>query len=88
MNWRLFFSALFRFLLPIARSIGRQLSREVLETALEFAVQAATHRDWSNGQKRVWVAEQIRQWAIATGYPLADSVINLAIELAVRRLKG
>lgn len=75
------------FIKPVFISLGASASKALLELALEYVREAATRSDWSNEQKRAWVAEKIREANITSGNPLADSVVNLVIEMAVSRLK-
>ena len=46
------------------------------------------HPDWTGEQRRVWALDALRQWTVDAGQPTPESTLNLAIELAVTKLKG
>jgi len=76
------------FIRPIFTKVGVTVTRHLFSVAMEYVAEAATKTDWKPEQKRAWVAEQLQKEDFGTGYPIADSLINFAIEVAVQRLKG
>lgn len=74
------------FLAPIAASSAGKLLDQVLPIALGVVADVAKTRDLPNA-KRDAAYEQLKGAAVAAGIDAGTSVLNLAIELAVQRLK-
>lgn len=67
---------------------ARAKAIELLKDVAVNAVTKLADTDLSNEEKRKAAFEEIKAYAIAKGIAAGDSVINLAIELAVAVVKG
>lgn len=84
-------SWLWDYLKPILTLFLTGAGKNLLEMAFELVQKVATDPTFVSGdpeKRRRWVADQLKQHGITTGTPWADSLINLAIELAVQKLKA
>lgn len=61
---------------------------ELLKDVAVMAVSELATSSLSNEEKRKAAFDRIKQYAIAEGIQAKDSMINLALEMAVNRLKG
>jgi len=76
-----------RFFKPLAKGMLQALLGELADVAIVAVKEAAKMETWTNEEKRKRAFEMIKAEAIASGKELKDSVINLAIELAVQLVK-
>lgn len=76
-----FFTAFLQAFLNVA--VG-----QLNNTVLQIVQNAGSKTDWTNEAKRQEAFSQIKQIALSNGKELRDSTIALAIELAVKILKG
>lgn len=76
------------YLGPVFKIFSQQALSNVLDIAWEFVQAAAVNPDLKSGDaRRLWVAEQLKKHEWIVGNKIADYIINLAIELAVARLR-
>ncbi len=78
---------LLAFVLPILRDSTATLLSSLLPIAMEVVSSLADSQK-TGDQKRSAAVEQIKAAAIQTGIIATASAINLAVELAVAKLKG
>jgi hypothetical protein len=86
-----FLGPLWAVIKPAIIVLGSQAGRTALELATKFVAEAMETPELlaSSGKARAgWVQAKIKEANIDTGNPLADSIINLAIEVAVQRYKA
>lgn len=79
------------YLKPILKIFFTKTGKALLELAVELVQKAAEDPAFVTGdpeKRRRWVAERIKEKNLETGVAWADSVINLAIEIAVQKLKN
>jgi len=76
-----------RFFKPFAKAMLQSLLGELADVAIIAVKEAAKMETWTNEEKRKRAFEMIKAEAIASGKELKDSIINLAIELAVQLVK-
>lgn len=76
------------FIKAALANIGYEIAKDLLNLAQQYIREADQHPEWTGEQKRAWVADQLRNNAIATGNVIADSLINLVIEIALQRVKS
>lgn len=76
------------FLLPVLTSeIQKSLAR-ILPEALKIVSELAQNKDLSGLEKRQQAIDALTKFVKAEGYTVGTSVMNLAIELAVTKLKN
>lgn len=96
MNWtqllRLRATSFWRlYLLPIVQVFTSKSLTALADIAYAFVIEASTNPDFVDGNgddRRKWVADQLKKNDFVTGNKIADNLINIAIELAVARLKN
>ncbi len=82
--WRL-------YLLPIVQIFTSKSLTALADIAYALVVEVSTNPDFLSGggdERRKWVADQLKKNDFVTGNKIADNLINIAIELAVARLKN
>jgi hypothetical protein len=74
------------FIIPILRESAASLLRELLPIAMEVVSSLLTS-DKSGDEKRKLAVERIKDTAVKEGINASNRTINLAIELALAKLK-
>jgi len=85
-----FFNPIMRWLSSFLKELFSALMKEAFAKLLEIAIEVVNdlaNADLSNVEKRQEAYAQIKVKAMAKGLEAKDSLINLAIELCVLRLK-
>ena len=83
---KLYMSKIWTILKPIVKILLTTLFQEVLNIAVGVVTDLAS-TDLSNSEKREAAFDQIKEKLAAEGKEVGSSLINLAIELAVQKLK-
>ena len=83
---KLFVSSVYSFLSPVIDIFMSNIGPILAKLAME-AVKAAASTDLSNKDKREMAFNNIKDWLIKDGIEIGSSMIYLAIEIAVQKLK-
>lgn len=84
---KFYWSQAYQFLLPFIKILMSQLG-EVLTRSAIAAVKTAQESGLSNSEKRDLAFKQIASDMSDAGFTIATSIINLALEAAVTKLKA
>lgn len=84
---KLYMSKIWAIIKPTVMAFLSKAGKEVLEMAMEIVTELSVS-DLASEEKRKAAFEQIKDKLEAEGKVVGTSLINLAIELAVQRLKS
>lgn len=76
---------------PTVLALGSEAGQQALALAEKFVQEAMSDpqlRGRSGKARAAWVQDQVRQASVSTGSPMADSLINVAIEIALQKYKS
>jgi len=79
-------AVIWEFLAPIIKDAAANTLTELLPVALDVVLSLANH-DTSGAEKRELAVKRVKTLAITQGIATTESVVRLAIELAVARMK-
>jgi len=82
------FVAVFKSFLAEALPIAKQIIIGALKEIALAAVTKAQNTDLKNEDKRKQAFAEIKDYAFKKGIEAGDSLINVALELAVQKIKG
>lgn len=85
---RLIFSKLWDFIGPTITILSQAAIQEFTPIAIDAVRAAAQYATDNDEKKRDIAVKQIKDAAKAKGKTLADSVINLLIEMALQKVKA
>jgi hypothetical protein len=84
---KLYWSKIWTYIKPAVMVLLTEVGKRALAIALDVCTQLATS-DLSSSEKRDAAFKQIGDKLAEEGHTAASSLINLAIELAVQKLKA
>lgn len=87
MKWIQIVSFIWAFIKGAVGQVGFEVLKDLLALATDYIKEVAPRTDLTNAEKREWVAKKLRDGALATGNFVADSIINLIIEIAFAGFK-
>lgn len=79
-------SDVWQYIKPMVVLLLTTVGKELMAAAIA-AVTKAAKSGLSNSAKREMAYQQIRSDMVAAGYQAAESAINLALEMAVQKIK-
>lgn len=68
--------------------ISHFVNKDVLSVIESAVIEAATHGEWSNGEKSAFVEDKARAAAAASSNRYDDFLVEIAIKLYVARTKS
>ena len=75
------------FVLPLLAGATATALESLLPVAMETVTELATRGDLSGAQKRDMAVERLRYAAVDTGIKVGTSTLNVAVEMAVQKLR-
>lgn len=79
---------IWQWLKPIVILFMTTVGKQLMESALRSVATAAAREGFSNSQKREAAFNQIKAEMVEAGFRIAESEINMALELAVVKMKN